>query len=89
VWWHTPVIPALGKLRQEDHEFKAKLGYLTGSGAVWAIKPVSKKKEEKEKVEKEKRKIKHNNPHRSVDVFNSHILLNLHASSILQKQFLN
>jgi hypothetical protein len=23
-----PVIPALGKLRQEDHKFKATLGYL-------------------------------------------------------------
>jgi hypothetical protein len=26
VWWYIPVIPALGKLRQEDHEFKANLG---------------------------------------------------------------
>jgi hypothetical protein len=22
-WWHTSVILALGKLRQEDHQFKA------------------------------------------------------------------
>jgi hypothetical protein len=21
LWWHTPVIPAFGKLRQEDYEF--------------------------------------------------------------------
>jgi hypothetical protein len=27
-WWLMPVIPALGRLRQEDHEFKASLGYL-------------------------------------------------------------
>jgi hypothetical protein len=28
-WWHMPVIviPALGRLRQEDLEFKASLGY--------------------------------------------------------------
>jgi hypothetical protein len=25
VWWHTPGIPALGRLRQEDHEFNASL----------------------------------------------------------------
>jgi hypothetical protein len=23
VWWHTPVIPALRRLRLEDHEFEA------------------------------------------------------------------
>jgi hypothetical protein len=22
-WWYTSVIPALGRLRQEDHEFQA------------------------------------------------------------------
>jgi hypothetical protein len=27
-WWHTPVIPALGRLRQEDREFKSSLGYI-------------------------------------------------------------
>jgi hypothetical protein len=26
-WWHMFVIPALGKLRQEDTELKANLGY--------------------------------------------------------------
>jgi hypothetical protein len=25
VWWYTPVIPALGKLRQEDHELEVSL----------------------------------------------------------------
>jgi hypothetical protein len=25
VWWHTPVIPALGRLGQEDRKFKASL----------------------------------------------------------------
>jgi hypothetical protein len=28
VWWCTPVIPALRRLRQEDCEFKANLGYI-------------------------------------------------------------
>jgi hypothetical protein len=27
-WWHTPVIPALSSLRQEDLKFKASLGYI-------------------------------------------------------------
>jgi hypothetical protein len=26
MWWHIPVIPALGKPREEDHKFKASLG---------------------------------------------------------------
>jgi hypothetical protein len=27
-WWYTSLIPALGKLRQEDVEFKASLYYI-------------------------------------------------------------
>jgi hypothetical protein len=27
-WWHAPVIPALRRLRQEDHKFEASLGYI-------------------------------------------------------------
>ena len=27
-WWHVPVIPALGRWRQEDHEFESGLGIL-------------------------------------------------------------
>lgn len=27
MWWHTPVIPTLAGIRQENHEFKASLGY--------------------------------------------------------------
>jgi hypothetical protein len=29
VWWCTPVIPALGRLRREGHEFQASPGYRT------------------------------------------------------------
>jgi hypothetical protein len=32
VWWQTPIIPALGRLRQEDLEFKASLGFIASSG---------------------------------------------------------
>jgi hypothetical protein len=27
VWWHKPVILAFGKMKQEDLDFKASLGY--------------------------------------------------------------
>jgi hypothetical protein len=27
-WWSTPIIPLLGKLRQEDHRFEASLSYI-------------------------------------------------------------
>lgn len=27
VWWHAPIISALGRLRQEDHGFEASLSY--------------------------------------------------------------
>jgi hypothetical protein len=27
-WWCTPVVPALGRMREEDLEFKASLGYI-------------------------------------------------------------
>jgi hypothetical protein len=35
-WWHTPVIPALGRLKQKNHGFKASLGYI--------VRPCLKKK---------------------------------------------
>jgi hypothetical protein len=28
VWWHTPVILALRRLWQEDHEFDTSLGHI-------------------------------------------------------------
>jgi hypothetical protein len=28
MWWFIPVIPAFGRLRQVDYEFKASLGYI-------------------------------------------------------------
>jgi hypothetical protein len=36
-WWYRTIIPALRRVRQKDHEFKASLGYLTSSKSVWAI----------------------------------------------------
>jgi hypothetical protein len=30
-WWYTPVIPALGRKRQENHKFKASLGNIVKS----------------------------------------------------------
>jgi hypothetical protein len=31
-----PIIPALRKLRYEDHKFEASLGYIVSSRASWA-----------------------------------------------------
>jgi hypothetical protein len=31
LWWHTPVILALGRLRMEDPQFKASLSYIAKS----------------------------------------------------------
>jgi hypothetical protein len=28
VWWCMPIIPALGRRKQEDQEFKSSLGYI-------------------------------------------------------------
>jgi hypothetical protein len=27
-WWHSPVVPGLGRLRQENCKFKASLDYI-------------------------------------------------------------
>jgi hypothetical protein len=35
VWWVTPVIPALRRLRQEDPEFESSLGYVASSRPTW------------------------------------------------------
>lgn len=31
VWWHTPIILALGRLRQKDAHLEASLGYVVGA----------------------------------------------------------
>jgi hypothetical protein len=43
--WFTSAIPALRRLRQEDHEFKANLSYISTS-----TKPKKKKKPIKTKI---------------------------------------
>jgi hypothetical protein len=35
-WWLTPVITALGKLKQENQEFKASLDYISSSRTAQA-----------------------------------------------------
>jgi hypothetical protein len=41
VWWYIPVIPALGKLRQEDCKLEASLYY--------KVRPCLKKKQREKK----------------------------------------
>jgi hypothetical protein len=48
VWWYVPVIPALWRLRQEDHEFKASIDYATAQRSC--------QRKEKESVRKIQRK---------------------------------
>jgi hypothetical protein len=36
VWWYIPLIPVIGKLRQEDLKFKVNLGNLASSRPAWA-----------------------------------------------------
>jgi uncharacterized phage-associated protein len=35
-WRHRPIIPALWRLRKEDHEFEVSLGYIASSRSAWA-----------------------------------------------------
>jgi hypothetical protein len=35
--WHTPVIPALWRLTQEDGEFEANIGYIVSLRPALAI----------------------------------------------------
>jgi hypothetical protein len=45
VWWHTLIIPPLRRLRQQDCEFEARLGYVGNSGSAGLYsKTLSKKK---------------------------------------------
>jgi hypothetical protein len=36
VWWWVPVLPALGRWRQEDQEFKVNLSFIVSLKTVWA-----------------------------------------------------
>jgi hypothetical protein len=42
--WSTSLIPALGSLRQSDHEFKVTMGHKVSSRTAWATEqdPISK-----------------------------------------------
>lgn len=35
-WWHPPIIPAPGKWRLRDQNFKARLSYIVSQRPAWA-----------------------------------------------------
>jgi hypothetical protein len=45
VWWFTSAIPVLGRLRQENQELQASLGYLE------RLSPKSKNKQKNKKIQ--------------------------------------
>jgi hypothetical protein len=51
-WWHTPLIPSLGRQRQQISEFEASLVYKVSSRIARAIQrnPVSKNQKIKTKT---------------------------------------
>lgn len=55
-WWLSAIIPALGRLRKEDNEFKASLGYMASPRPTWVAyheTPSQLKKKKKEEAEEE------------------------------------
>jgi hypothetical protein len=50
--WYTPIIPALGRLRQEDCEFQSGLHSNTLTLKALHLSPHPKKKKKKEKEKK-------------------------------------
>jgi hypothetical protein len=65
VWWHMSVIPALGRLRQEDSEFEVILGCIWGS----ILQPPSPPPAHKKKKDKNKTQIKFKSSWRSLKAF--------------------
>jgi hypothetical protein len=53
-WWCTPVIPAFGRLRQEDLEFKANVGYI--------VSPCLKKPKKKNPKAEKRRELSGKHP---------------------------
>jgi hypothetical protein len=45
-WWHTPEIPALEKVSQENHKFKASLGYITCDSLCYIAETVYKQQQQ-------------------------------------------
>jgi hypothetical protein len=53
----VPVIPVLGRLKQENHEFEASVGCIVSSSPAWAsTDPVAKKKKRKKENQTNKTK---------------------------------
>jgi hypothetical protein len=56
MWWYTPIIPKRRRLKQEDHEFEASLGYIVRS----CLKTTNKTKIKSNQIQEKQNKIKPN-----------------------------
>jgi hypothetical protein len=55
-WWRRPLIPALGRQRQVNSEFKASLAYRVNSRTATQRNPVSKNKNKTKQTRKQRTK---------------------------------
>jgi hypothetical protein len=52
VWWHTPLIPALRRLKQEDHMFHSSMDYALIYRPAWTHSEKLKKTKQNKKWDK-------------------------------------
>lgn len=57
VWWYTPIIPTIEKLKQENHhKFKARLGYIVSSEPAWTTHIVKPCLKVKKRIKRDKKR---------------------------------
>lgn len=57
-WGDIPVVPVLGRCRQEEHEFEVNLGYMKGQPGLPETPHLKKRKHEKDRDGKDRQRGK-------------------------------